>query len=69
MGLAVADKGYPATTIADVVRHARVSKRTFYESYPDKEACFLATYATISAELMERVALAAADRQARLQNT
>lgn len=60
MGLAVADKGYPATTIADVVRHARVSKRTFYECFADKEACFLETYATMSSELLARVAEAAA---------
>jgi AcrR family transcriptional regulator len=58
MGLCVADKGYPATTIADVVRHARVSKRTFYEYYPDKEACFLESYAALSGELLDRVAQA-----------
>jgi AcrR family transcriptional regulator len=44
MNAAVAEKGYRATTIADVVRHARVSKRTFYEQFDDKEACFLAAY-------------------------
>lgn len=59
MGLAVADKGYPATTIADVVRHARMSKRTFYEYFADKEACFLETYATMSSDLLARVAEAA----------
>jgi len=63
MGLAIADKGYSATTIADVVRHARVSKRTFYEYYPDKEACFLATYQAMSDKLMARVAQAAATSQ------
>lgn len=41
---ALADKGYAATTIADVVRHARVSKRTFYEHFADKEACLFAMY-------------------------
>lgn len=41
---AVAEKGYAATTIADVVRHARVSKRTFYEHFPDKQACYLEAY-------------------------
>ena len=35
-------------TIADVVRVARVSKRTFYEHFADKEACFLALYAETS---------------------
>jgi AcrR family transcriptional regulator len=44
MAAAITEKGYAATTIADVVRHARVSKRTFYEHFEDKEACFLALY-------------------------
>jgi AcrR family transcriptional regulator len=42
----VADKGYAATTVADVVEHAGVSRRTFYEQYPSKEVCFLAAYDT-----------------------
>src|SRR5687767_14162175 len=41
---AVAERGYAATTIADIVAAARVSKRTFYEHFPDKEACLLAAY-------------------------
>jgi AcrR family transcriptional regulator len=41
---AVAEKGYAATTIADIVRHARVSKRTFYEHFPDKQHCYLEAY-------------------------
>jgi AcrR family transcriptional regulator len=56
MILAVAAKGYAETTIADIVRAARVSKRTFYQHYPDKEACFIATYGTISDALLARVA-------------
>ncbi|HLK38065.1 MAG TPA: helix-turn-helix domain-containing protein [Polyangiaceae bacterium] len=44
MATALAQKGYGATTIADVARHARVSKRTFYEHFDDKEACFVACY-------------------------
>jgi len=40
----VAEKGYPATTVADVVERAGVSRRTFYEQFDDKEACFLAAY-------------------------
>jgi AcrR family transcriptional regulator len=40
----VAEKGYPATTVADVVERAGVSRRTFYEQFSDKEACFLAAY-------------------------
>ena len=44
MAQVVAEKGYPATTVADVVERAGVSRRTFYEQFPDKEACFLAAY-------------------------
>jgi AcrR family transcriptional regulator len=44
LAAAIADKGYAATTIADVVMHARVSKRTFYEHFADKEACLMALY-------------------------
>ncbi|MGH2922719.1 MAG: TetR/AcrR family transcriptional regulator [Solirubrobacterales bacterium] len=40
----VADKGYPAATVADVVARAGVSRRTFYEQFRDKEACYLAAY-------------------------
>jgi len=42
---AVSERGYPSTTIAHIVKHARVSKRTFYEHFADKEECFLALYA------------------------
>jgi AcrR family transcriptional regulator len=42
---AVSERGYASTTIADIVKSARVSKRTFYEHFADKEECFLALYA------------------------
>lgn len=38
------DKGVAAATIADVVREAGVSKRTFYEHFESKDACFFALY-------------------------
>jgi AcrR family transcriptional regulator len=60
LAAAIAEKGYAAVTIADVVRHARVSKRTFYEHFADKEACFLALYAETSDDLLELIASAAA---------
>jgi AcrR family transcriptional regulator len=41
---AVAAKGYAATTIGDVVAAAAVSRRTFYEQFPEIESCFLAAY-------------------------
>lgn len=41
-GLAAAIEvcGYRDTTVADVVRHARTSKRTFYDHFASKQECF-----------------------------
>src|SRR2546423_5111161 len=52
----VADKGYAATTVADVVERAGVSRRTFYEQFADKEACFLAAYDVALAAVLGRIA-------------
>lgn len=38
---AVAEKGYAATTVSDVVAAARVSRNAFYELFRDKEDCYL----------------------------
>ena len=43
-----AGRGYAETTIADIVRVAGVSKRTFYENFASKDACFLALYRAAS---------------------
>jgi AcrR family transcriptional regulator len=63
LAAAIADKGYAAATIADVVAHARVSKRTFYEHFADKEACFLALYSETSDALLAVIADAVADAE------
>jgi AcrR family transcriptional regulator len=42
---AVAAKGYAATTVADIIGRAGVSRSTFYELYDGKEDAFLAAYA------------------------
>ena len=52
LATAIDEKGYAAATIADIVGHARVSKRTFYEHFADKEACFLALYSETSDHLL-----------------
>ncbi len=38
---AVSQAGYPAVTVADIVRRARVSRAAFYAHFADKEDCFL----------------------------
>jgi AcrR family transcriptional regulator len=55
VGRAVAEKGYGAATIDDIVRGAGVSKKTFYEHFQDKLECFLAAYEAASDELYEHV--------------
>jgi AcrR family transcriptional regulator len=56
---AVAEKGYAATTVGDVVERASVSRRTFYEQFPSMEACFLAAFDTAVDLVLGRMAEAA----------
>jgi AcrR family transcriptional regulator len=41
LAASIAERGYRASTVADIVRQARTSKRTFYDQFPSKEQCFL----------------------------
>jgi AcrR family transcriptional regulator len=56
IAVAVADKGYAATTVGDVVSGAGVSRKTFYEHFADKEECFLAAYDQVADELFAAIA-------------
>jgi AcrR family transcriptional regulator len=47
MVASVAARGYIATTVNDLVEISGVSSRTFYDLFPDKKACFLATLEAI----------------------
>jgi AcrR family transcriptional regulator len=40
----VAEAGFDAASVTDIVRAAGVSRSTFYEQFASKEACFLAAY-------------------------
>ena len=40
LAAAIDERGYRASTVADIVRHARTSKRTFYDQFSSKEQCF-----------------------------
>ncbi|WP_183466608.1 TetR/AcrR family transcriptional regulator [Mycolicibacterium iranicum] len=37
LAASISERGYRDTTVADIVRHARTSKRTFYEQFASKE--------------------------------
>jgi AcrR family transcriptional regulator len=51
--------GFRPVTVAEVVRHARTSRRTFYQHFDDRESCFLALFDVVSARLLETIADAA----------
>ncbi len=63
LAASIAEKGYRATTVADVVRRARTSRRTFYEHFAGKEECFIALLSDTNGQMIHRIA-AAVDRQA-----
>src|SRR5438270_9202713 len=58
MASSIEIKGYRETTVADVVRLARTSRRTFYEHFEDREACFLALFDATNDTTMEEIAAA-----------
>jgi AcrR family transcriptional regulator len=55
---AVEQKGYAATTVADIVRAAHVSKSALYEQFPDKEGLYLHLHGLVVQALAEALAAA-----------
>ncbi len=64
MVMAVEEKGYAATTVADIARAAKISRRTLYEHFADKEACFLAAYSMMADGLISAVVAASRSHEA-----
>jgi len=58
MARAVAAKGYADTTIADIVREAAVSRRTFYEHFKTRTECLIALYEAASRQALQVLAAA-----------
>jgi len=56
MAAALDEKVFAETTIADIARHARVSKRAFYEYFEGKQDCLLALYVASSERALARIA-------------
>ncbi|MBK5221239.1 MAG: TetR/AcrR family transcriptional regulator [Thermoleophilia bacterium] len=52
MAAVVAEKGYPDTTVADVVEKAGTSQRTFYEHFKNKEDAIVAALDSGSAHML-----------------
>jgi AcrR family transcriptional regulator len=52
---AVGERGYADTTVRDVLVRARMSRRTFYELFENREECFLAAYDAARGEALARL--------------
>lgn len=64
----IAEDGYQKTTVGDIVRRARTSRRTFYEHFDGREACFLALLADAYADQVRQISAAVdADSPWRMQ--
>jgi AcrR family transcriptional regulator len=59
----ITERGYRATTVADVVRHAKTSKRTFYDEFASKEECFVELLRANNEDLIAHIT-AASDPEA-----
>jgi AcrR family transcriptional regulator len=52
LAVSIGERGYRDTTVADIVRHARTSKRTFYEQFAGKEECLIELLRRNNADLI-----------------
>ncbi|OBJ41392.1 TetR family transcriptional regulator [Mycolicibacterium mucogenicum] len=48
-------RGYRDTTVADIVRNAKTSKRTFYDQFASKQECFVELLRTNNDDLIARI--------------
>ncbi len=60
LAASITEKGYRETTVADIVRHARTSKRTFYDQFESKEDCFIELLRANNTSLVDRIRTAVA---------
>jgi AcrR family transcriptional regulator len=60
---AIRERGFRESTIADIVRHARTSRRTFYEHFASKQDCFVALLRESNMQMVREIA-AAVDQHA-----
>lgn len=51
----IVEVGYRDTTVADIVRRARTSRRTFYEHFAGKEECFVELLKLANAEMISDI--------------
>lgn len=58
LAASIEERGYRESTVADIVRHARTSKRTFYDHFAGKEECFVELLSANNEDLVAALAQA-----------
>ena len=51
----IAEQGYAKTTVAEIVRRARTSRRTFYEHFTSRDECFVALLTEANADQIQQI--------------
>src|SRR3981081_579012 len=52
---AVEEVGYARLTVSQIIGRARVSRKTFYDVFRDRDDCFLAAFDSVLIDLRERM--------------
>ena len=55
LAASIREKGLAGTQVSDIVRHAHASRRTFYNHFEDKEACFVELMVSLVDAFLEAV--------------
>jgi len=55
-------RSFGEARVADVLERAAISRKTFYEQFADKEACFMAAYEAASVRVRDAVRVAAREQ-------
>jgi len=55
MAEVMAEKGYAQTSVADILRRARVSRETFYELFDSKQDCFMSAFEQAYGHIIDAV--------------
>jgi AcrR family transcriptional regulator len=58
LAASIADQGYQATTVADIVARAHTSRRTFYAHFAGKQACFVALLTDANTAMVRQISAA-----------
>ncbi len=62
---AIAERGYTATSVADVIERAGVSRKTFYAHFQDRRDCLIAAYESAAKSMIDGVGAAAQGEEER----